>query len=528
MSGGSAGTGATAQWYSGSCGGTLIGTGNSVSVSPGTTTTYFVRYSGTCNTTTCASVAVTVNTLSTAPSITPIAGTICPNTNTTLTAGGGTAGSGSTINWYFRFRTETGSFLGTGTSIVVAPTANTTYYARREGTCNTTADASVSVSVKTYIYAANGATTNTYCTDNAGWHHFFSGDQIIFSVQGDMSGAPVGYPIATILVNGSYYQQTQGPGTAPGCTSNQNPNEERFEMARNWNLDLGGGAPAGTYNIRFYYQPAERTAIEVAAANWMSTYPDCGYAYKYANPLGFYWFKNSGSNYTAPDYDGAQYGATVSSVAGVNYAQWTGIPSFSGGSGGVILEPISTLPVELSSFAAICNESSDEVSVRWSTASEHNSSHFTVERSIDAISWEVLGTVNAAGNSTSNLNYELTDSDVRTYTVIYYRLNQFDLDGVSKVYGPTSAECQNDELGFEVFPNPAGTDVTVLLHGEHETGLTEIIFTDINGKEVKKIVYNEQTGKLMTVDLRNIEPGVYLVRLLTKDSNEQFIRLIKQ
>ena len=59
-SGGSAGTGATAEWYSGSCGGVSVGTGNSVSVLPLATTTYFVRYEGDCNTTTCASVTVTV------------------------------------------------------------------------------------------------------------------------------------------------------------------------------------------------------------------------------------------------------------------------------------------------------------------------------------------------------------------------------------------------------------------------------------------------------------------------------------
>ncbi|MFN4235489.1 MAG: hypothetical protein ACK4IK_11870, partial [Bacteroidia bacterium] len=61
VNGGSLGTGAQWQWYSGSCGGTLVGTGNSISVSPTNTTTYFVRAAGTCNTTTCASVTVTVD-----------------------------------------------------------------------------------------------------------------------------------------------------------------------------------------------------------------------------------------------------------------------------------------------------------------------------------------------------------------------------------------------------------------------------------------------------------------------------------
>ncbi|MFN7013162.1 MAG: hypothetical protein ACK4ON_02715, partial [Bacteroidia bacterium] len=61
VNGGSLGTGAQWQWFSGSCGGTAVGTGTSISVSPSTTTTYFVRASGTCNTTSCVSVTVTVD-----------------------------------------------------------------------------------------------------------------------------------------------------------------------------------------------------------------------------------------------------------------------------------------------------------------------------------------------------------------------------------------------------------------------------------------------------------------------------------
>ena len=61
LQGGSAGTNGVAQWFAGSCGSTVIGTGNSITVSPSANTTYFVRYAGSCNTTTCASTSVTVN-----------------------------------------------------------------------------------------------------------------------------------------------------------------------------------------------------------------------------------------------------------------------------------------------------------------------------------------------------------------------------------------------------------------------------------------------------------------------------------
>jgi hypothetical protein len=44
LSGGGGGNGAVINWYTGSCGGSLIGTGNNLAVTPATTTTYYGRY----------------------------------------------------------------------------------------------------------------------------------------------------------------------------------------------------------------------------------------------------------------------------------------------------------------------------------------------------------------------------------------------------------------------------------------------------------------------------------------------------
>jgi hypothetical protein len=61
VQGGSLAPGAAWHWYTGSCGGTEVGTGPTLNVFPLTTTTYYVRAEGTNNTTTCASTTVTVN-----------------------------------------------------------------------------------------------------------------------------------------------------------------------------------------------------------------------------------------------------------------------------------------------------------------------------------------------------------------------------------------------------------------------------------------------------------------------------------
>jgi hypothetical protein len=100
VQGGALGTGASWKWYSGSCGGTLVGTGATLTAVPvNGTATFWVRAEGTCNTTTCASVTVTVNaqptiTLSAAPYTSlrfPLTTAITANINPTA--------AGNTIVW---------------------------------------------------------------------------------------------------------------------------------------------------------------------------------------------------------------------------------------------------------------------------------------------------------------------------------------------------------------------------------------------------------------------------------------------
>lgn len=97
VDGGFLGAGANWQWYSGSCSGTFLASGNTLVISPSVTTTYFVRASGTCNTTDCVSHTVNVTNDPTAT----IAGvqSLCEGGSSLLTATV-TGGSGSaTYQW---------------------------------------------------------------------------------------------------------------------------------------------------------------------------------------------------------------------------------------------------------------------------------------------------------------------------------------------------------------------------------------------------------------------------------------------
>ncbi|NMH28242.1 Ig-like domain-containing protein [Flavobacterium silvaticum] len=178
--GGYAATGSVYEWGTGWSAGsnTISGNTASISVSPTSTTTYWVRrYDGSpCNAYTSAQfVTITVNTPSVAPtSITGApASTTCPSTAITLTASGGSGSN--TFQWGTGSVAGTNAVAGTGSTLNVSPTTTTTYWVRRvdAAPCNYTAAAYVTVTVgaapgtpsvfgtnQWNVYAYNGADIN--------------------------------------------------------------------------------------------------------------------------------------------------------------------------------------------------------------------------------------------------------------------------------------------------------------------------------------------------------------------------------
>jgi hypothetical protein len=90
------------------------------------------------------------------------------------------------------------------------------------------------------------------------------------------------------------------------------------------------------------------------------------------------------------------------------------------------------LPVELTQFEATPYPQWNVV--KWTTASEQNSSHFDLEMSLDGEEWRKIATKSAAGNSTQEIKYSHIDYNLNS--LVYYRLQQFDIDGQFKTYGP--------------------------------------------------------------------------------------------
>lgn len=86
----------------------------------------------------------------------------------------------------------------------------------------------------------------------------------------------------------------------------------------------------------------------------------------------------------------------------------------------------SALPIELLSFDGISKESYN--TLNWITASESNNDYFTLEKTNDGKTFNIVGTVNGAGNSNTKINYSFDDTNVNG-EISYYRLKQTDFDG---------------------------------------------------------------------------------------------------
>lgn len=92
------------------------------------------------------------------------------------------------------------------------------------------------------------------------------------------------------------------------------------------------------------------------------------------------------------------------------------------------------VPVTLVSFDAA--RENNDVKLSWQTAQELNSDHFVVERSYDGTNFTNIATVDAAGNSSTILQYSYTDVNANSFGGrVYYRLKMLDTDGTS-AYSP--------------------------------------------------------------------------------------------
>lgn len=169
------------------------------------------------------------------------------------------------------------------------------------------------------------------------------------------------------------------------------------------------------------------------------------------------------------------------------------------------------LPIKLLEFTA--NSNVDKVDIKWITTNEVNNNYFTIEKSKDALTWEVVLQTQGAGNS--NVNIEYFESDYNPYEgVSYYRLKQTDFDGNFEYFNIVPVKVDLSNKGeMNLFPNPLrrGEELKINLEGIKQDVL--IVIRDAKGQEFySKAQIHYENNQLIAVPINlDIPAGFYIV-----------------
>lgn len=173
-----------------------------------------------------------------------------------------------------------------------------------------------------------------------------------------------------------------------------------------------------------------------------------------------------------------------------------------------------TLPVSLLSFDVRLNNK--KVDITWSTATEVNNHHFTIERSVNGRDFVAIGTVNGAGTSSTIHHYSFVDYDPFS-GISYYRLVQSDIDD-RKEYLGIKQVINNKGKDFEVKAISSGSGILSLRINSSNQSIYQLRIVDMSGRERKKEMLNCNAGMCQKDFL--LEAGIFVCEIINADGKK--------
>jgi len=294
---------------------------------------------------------------------------------------------------------------------------------------------------------------------------------------------------ATARFDVEYFHENYVPGTNnPSNPPSTGPNIESASTCNYWQIDKTVGPVDYGCEVKLYWNL--QSCIEVNQAENLTVVKWTG-----SDPSFGAWDDQFETG-VSPASGAATSGHVISGTV-------QDFSPFTIGSKG---SNLNVLPIELIHFTAK-NVNNREVLLEWSTASETNNDFFTLERTLDGENFEIIGTVDGAGNSTSTLNYNFVDDDPYS-GISYYRLKQTDFDGSFEYSELRAVEIDSDG-SFDLQSVYASDGGVRLIYTTENPFLSLEVF-DMTGKMVHRQRIENNRNTLIHP---NIARGVYLLRL---------------
>lgn len=216
------------------------------------------------------------------------------------------------------------------------------------------------------------------------------------------------------------------------------------------------------------------------------------------------------------DSEGDPWGYTSGGTR-INDSTTAVFSDFSNYALGFANNPLTVLSIELEEYKATCDNGI--VYLSWITGSEKNSSLFKIERSFNGSDFELIGNVQAAGNSSFPVNYSFVDQSNNGRSA-YYRLIEVDMDGINSQKGLIYSSCddENKQASLAVYPNPTQGEFTVGFKADFP-GTGSLSILDVSGRIIDSEELTVIKGmNLFFVDAIEVS-GIYMIHFTMGDKS---------
>ncbi|WP_170172688.1 T9SS type A sorting domain-containing protein [Hymenobacter rigui] len=173
------------------------------------------------------------------------------------------------------------------------------------------------------------------------------------------------------------------------------------------------------------------------------------------------------------------------------------------------------LPVTLISFAA--KAAGQDAVLTWATAQELNNDRFEVERSLNGVDFEQVGSVQGKGTTSAASTYRFLDAGAgrRTSKMVYYRLRQVDLDGPGTYSMVRTVRFERAQGSATLYPNPHQGRFTLDLQAL-PTGSYQVDVLDLAGR---RVYHTQLSGGQEHPLAPSLPMGSYIVRISGQSVN---------
>ena len=217
---------------------------------------------------------------------------------------------------------------------------------------------------------------------------------------------------------------------------------------------------------------------------------------------------------------------SILNIARINATSDAGVDFVDDGT--AIMNPDNgPLPITLVLFTAAIQQNGT-VKLDWKTTMEINCSKYKIERSTDGKVFSEVASVNGNGTTAILHSYSAID-DVSSLSgpIIYYRLQQMDIDRRGSYSKVVSVRVKQLEKALVISPNPFNSYLNINMNWNKTEMITARIIS-VQGKEIliKRIQVNKGANYIKIDELSNLPAGNYFIQFISP--NEKFSEKISK